>query len=86
VCVEVEDFADRFNWTTVLVFGRYDEVSDSPEERDLRQRALHLFSERSQWWLPGAARLKGSEHDSVVVYRIHIDHMSGRRTTRSEET
>lgn len=85
VCVEVEDLDDRFNWTTVVVFGRYDEIDDAPEQRDLRHRALHLFSDRSQWWLPGAARVKGVEHDSVVVFRINIDHMSGRRTARSED-
>jgi hypothetical protein len=85
VCVEVEDLDDRFNWTTVVIFGRYDELTDAPAQRDLRQRALHLFSDRKQWWLPGAATLRGSDHHSVVVYRINIDHMSGRRTTRSDD-
>jgi nitroimidazol reductase NimA-like FMN-containing flavoprotein (pyridoxamine 5'-phosphate oxidase superfamily) len=86
VCVEVEDFEDRFNWTTVVVFGRYDEIGDAPKHQELRQRALHLFSERSRWWLPGAAKLGASEHQNVVVYRIHIDSMTGRRTTRPETT
>jgi nitroimidazol reductase NimA-like FMN-containing flavoprotein (pyridoxamine 5'-phosphate oxidase superfamily) len=85
VCVEVEDLEDRFNWTTIVIFGRYVEISNAPEHRELRQRALHLFSDRSQWWLPGAARLRDSEHESVVVYRINIDQMTGRRTTRSQE-
>jgi nitroimidazol reductase NimA-like FMN-containing flavoprotein (pyridoxamine 5'-phosphate oxidase superfamily) len=85
VCVEVEDLEDRFNWTTIVIFGRYSELTDAPEHRDQRHRALNLFSERSQWWLPGAARLSDSEHESVVVYRINIDHMTGRRTTRATE-
>ena len=38
-------------------FGRYDEISNDPKNTELRQRALHLFSEQSRWWLPGAARL-----------------------------
>jgi uncharacterized protein len=84
VCVEVEDLEDRFHWTTVVIFGRYDEITDAPADKELRQRALHLFSERSRWWLPGAASLSESEHESVVVYRIHIDSMTGRRTTRPE--
>jgi len=86
VCVEVEDLEDRFNWTTIIVFGRYSELTDAPEHQDLRQRALHLFSERTQWWLPGAASLRDSEHASVVVYRINIDHMTGRRTSRAQGT
>ena len=86
VCVEVEELDDRFHWTTVVIFGRYDEISDAPDQRDLRQRALHLFSDRPEWWLPGAAILRGSEHDSVVVYRINIDQMTGRRAIRPQDT
>ena len=85
VCVEVEDLEDRFNWTTIVIFGRYSELTDAPEHRDQRHRALNLFSERSRWWLPGAAGLSDSEHESVVVYRINIDQMTGRRTTRATE-
>lgn len=85
VCVEVEDLEDRFNWTTIVIFGRYSELTQAPEHRDQRHRALNLFSDRSRWWLPGAARLSDSEHESVVVYRINIDHMTGRRTARSHD-
>jgi hypothetical protein len=84
VCLEIEDVEDRFHWTTVIVFGRYDELGDTPEQRELRQRALHLFSERAQWWLPGAAKPGGTDHHGLVVYRIHIDRMTGRRTARGE--
>jgi len=85
VCLEVEDVDDRFNWTTVVVFGRYDEIGDAPQDKDLRQRALQLFNERSRWWLPGAAKPGGANHHGVVLYRIHIDRMTGRRTARNEE-
>jgi len=81
VCLEIEDVDDRFNWTTVVVFGRYDEITD---DKDLRQRALQLFNERSRWWLPGAAKPGGADHQGVVLYRIHIDRMTGRRTARNE--
>src|ERR671911_369841 len=33
VCVEVEDVTDRTHWTTVLAFGRYEEMGDSAEDR-----------------------------------------------------
>jgi nitroimidazol reductase NimA-like FMN-containing flavoprotein (pyridoxamine 5'-phosphate oxidase superfamily) len=84
VCLEVDDVDDRFNWTTIVVFGRFDEIADSAKDRELRQRALHLFTERSQWWLPGAAKPGGSDHHGVVLYRIHIDRMTGRRTVKSD--
>ena len=84
VCLEVEEISDRFNWTTVVVYGRYEEIRDAPDQRDVRARALALFEERSRWWLPGAAKLGTQEHPAVVVYRIRVDSVTGRRTERTE--
>lgn len=83
VCLEVDDVADTNHWKTVVVFGRYEEIHDSPAEADARQRAEALFSERREWWLPGAARVGTREHPDVVVYRIQIDRMTGRRAARA---
>lgn len=82
VCVEVEEIADTRQWTTVLVFGRYAEILNSDEERVARDRALDLFRVRREWWLPGAAHLPLLERESVVVFRIQIERVSGRRADR----
>jgi nitroimidazol reductase NimA-like FMN-containing flavoprotein (pyridoxamine 5'-phosphate oxidase superfamily) len=84
VCLEVEEVADRFNWTTIVVFGRYDEIGDTPDQRDVRARALKLFEERSRWWLPAAAKLGSHQRSAVVVYRIHVESVSGRRTEQTD--
>ena len=54
VCVEIEDVADRFNWTSIVIFGRYDEITRSPEQRELRRHTQQLLETRSKWWLPGS--------------------------------
>ena len=84
VCVEVDAISDQYQWTTVLVTGRYEELDAADEkQRRARQRALDLFQEQSRWWLPGTAKLSsGAEHGSPVVYRIHISSVSGRRAMR----
>jgi nitroimidazol reductase NimA-like FMN-containing flavoprotein (pyridoxamine 5'-phosphate oxidase superfamily) len=82
VCLEIDDVEDQFHWTTVVVFGRYDEIGDSAEHRDVRHRALHLFQQRSEWWLPGGAKVGDRDHHAIVVYRIHIDSVTGRRAAR----
>ena len=82
VCVEVEDVEDRFHWTTLGIFGSTQEVSDSPVDRAMRQRALDLFEGHAEWWLPGAARVGPREHPDVVIYRIQITTMTGRRAAR----
>ena len=56
VCMEVDEISDPFHWTTVVVFGRYEEIPPS-EASDARQRAHDLFQQRPEWWLPGAAKL-----------------------------
>lgn len=80
VCVEAEEIVDQNHWTTVVVFGHYEEIGDSPHEHDVRRRANELFQQRPRWWLPGAARVEGVTENKVpVLYRIRIDSMSGRR-------
>jgi nitroimidazol reductase NimA-like FMN-containing flavoprotein (pyridoxamine 5'-phosphate oxidase superfamily) len=79
VCVEVDEIADRDHWTTVVVFGRYEEIHDSPADVEARQRAQTLFQRRREWWLPGAAKVENLQHHAMVVYRIQILRMTGRR-------
>jgi nitroimidazol reductase NimA-like FMN-containing flavoprotein (pyridoxamine 5'-phosphate oxidase superfamily) len=84
VCLEVDEIADQFHWTSVLVIGRYDEVVASSARGGPRERALELFQQHRDWWLPGAGQLVSrDEHFTPVVYRIKIDHLSGRRADRS---
>jgi nitroimidazol reductase NimA-like FMN-containing flavoprotein (pyridoxamine 5'-phosphate oxidase superfamily) len=86
VCLEVEEIEHRESWTTVVVFGRYEEIHHAAAEGEARRRAEQLFKERGRWWLPAAARVSGRDaHHDVVVYRIQIEHLTGRRTTRSRE-
>lgn len=82
VCVEVEDIADKNRWTTVLVFGRYEEISDAFEEAEMRRRAWERFQHRPEWWFPAAAKLSSGEHHAMVIYRIVIDRLTGRRAAR----
>ena len=83
VCVEVEEVADRFHWTTLVITGRYEEIPPTAEYRDLRQEALNLFRRRSEWWLPALGKVGAREQQTLVVYRVAIDAMSGRRAARA---
>jgi nitroimidazol reductase NimA-like FMN-containing flavoprotein (pyridoxamine 5'-phosphate oxidase superfamily) len=86
VCLEVDDVADKNHWQTVVVFGRYEEILDSPDDAEARRRAESLFRERPEWWFPGAARVGAREHPDVVVYRIQIDRLTGRRAARDSQS
>jgi nitroimidazol reductase NimA-like FMN-containing flavoprotein (pyridoxamine 5'-phosphate oxidase superfamily) len=82
VCIEVEDITDKDHWTTVLAFGRYEEMGDSPADKAARATAERLFQQRPEWWLPGAAKVAAGEHHAVLVYRIQITRLTGRRASR----
>ena len=82
VCVEIDDVADESTWTTIVAFGRYEEITDAPEDSDARSRARELFERRRNFWLPAAAKLASAEHAAPVVYRIRIDRLTGRSAAR----
>jgi nitroimidazol reductase NimA-like FMN-containing flavoprotein (pyridoxamine 5'-phosphate oxidase superfamily) len=82
VCLEVEEITDRDHWTTVVALGTYQEIHQAPEEAGARQRAERLFQDRREWWLPAAAKVSSGEHHQMVVYRIQIERLTGRRAER----
>ena len=83
VCVAVDEIADKDHWTTVLIFGWYEELGDSAEDREARRRAQQLFESRPEWWLPATGKTATREPYAMVIYRIRIDRMSGRHAARS---
>ena len=80
VCVEVEDIVSPQNWHTLIVFGRYVELPETPEFAIERAAAHRLLSARKLWWEPGYARTVSHEIErplDPVFFRIAIDRMSG---------
>jgi nitroimidazol reductase NimA-like FMN-containing flavoprotein (pyridoxamine 5'-phosphate oxidase superfamily) len=85
VCVEVDEIGDHLHWTTVVVTGRYEEIHGGMRAGSAHARALELFQQRSDWWFPAAGKLAArDEHEMPVVYRVHIDKVSGRRAAKPQ--
>lgn len=82
VCIEVEDITDKNHWTTVLIFGVFQELEDTPDGAPARARALELFQSRPEWWLPALGKSDQRVDHALVVYRIRIDRLTGRRAAR----
>jgi len=83
VCVEADQMR-REQWTTVVVFGRYEELSDTPEMRSERARALEVLRQRAVWWEPGSVKItQGGTPPALVpiFYRINIVQITGRHAT-----
>ena len=83
VCVEVDQMR-REQWTTVVVFGRYEELSDTAEMRSECALASRLLQKRAVWWEPGCVKVpQGGTPPALVpiLYRISIAQITGRHGT-----
>ena len=85
VCVQFDELTSHDEWKSVIVFGRYEELPDIPENKYAREQALALLQRRSVWWWEPACVCedhRDSPHSSTpVAYRIHIDRISGHHAT-----
>jgi nitroimidazol reductase NimA-like FMN-containing flavoprotein (pyridoxamine 5'-phosphate oxidase superfamily) len=84
VCVEADEVVSPREWMSVIVFGRYEELLDTPEYQDERAVAYNLLQRKTLWWEPGYLKtnLHGTERSLVpVFYRIHVVQITGHRAT-----
>lgn len=83
VCVEVEKITNEDNWTTVIIFGRYEEVSDNAE---LKNYSHELLANRPKWWKPAylAGNHRQQFEEKPIYFRISIENMTGRMVFSAE--
>jgi uncharacterized protein len=89
VCIEADDVESPQKWSTVIVFGRYEELPKTPEYEDARQLAYSLLQARPQWWEPAYVKtiLHAEERELEPVYFcIHITKVSGHRASLETST
>lgn len=80
VCLEVDAVTSRTDWTSVIAFGRYEELP--PDWPSRGERAHELLQREANWWQPGAVPATDHvvERDArPIFYRIQIDRLTGRR-------
>jgi nitroimidazol reductase NimA-like FMN-containing flavoprotein (pyridoxamine 5'-phosphate oxidase superfamily) len=80
VCVEADEITSHYQWLSVVVFGHYEELPDTPEYKFERNLAHEMLQQRAMWWQP--ATVPSPHHSAAdsltpIVYRIHIDQVTG---------
>jgi uncharacterized protein len=82
VCVEIDDINNQIDWTSLIIFGLYEELSDTPEFANERTHAHELLSRHPMWWQPaysvGTHRVSPA-NDKPIYFRIYIDKVTGHR-------
>ena len=89
VCVEASEVVSPQQWVSVIVFGRYEELTDTPEWQTARAFAHSLLTRHAVWWEPAYVKtiLHGAPRPLVpVFYRIRSLQISGPRATADPVT
>ena len=89
VCVEAAEVVSPERWVSVIVFGRYEELPDTPEWQSTRRLAHTLLKRNAVWWEPAYVKttLHGTQRPLVpVFYRIHSLQITGHRATPAPVT
>jgi nitroimidazol reductase NimA-like FMN-containing flavoprotein (pyridoxamine 5'-phosphate oxidase superfamily) len=84
VCVEADEVVSPEEWVSVIVFGRYEELPDTPEYQPERAVAYDVLQKKAMWWEPGYVKtiLHGTQRPVVPVFcRIHVVQITGHRAT-----
>jgi nitroimidazol reductase NimA-like FMN-containing flavoprotein (pyridoxamine 5'-phosphate oxidase superfamily) len=79
VCLEADERTSRGHWSSIVVFGRYEELLDVPEYASARAHALEILEKRTMWWEPACVPTEHQERRAPIFYRIHIDGVTGRQ-------
>ena len=84
VCVETDEIESHDRWTSIVVFGRYEELTDTPEFAAERATAHELLQRHAMWWQPGYVSSVHRDPAQPLVpiyYRIRIERVTGHRAT-----
>lgn len=83
-CLEVDEIKSFQEWTSIVVLGRYEELTKTGKSKEARELAYQLLHKSQFWWEPGYVRTirNGiSRPLDPVYYRLSIDEISGHKAT-----
>ena len=82
VCVEADEIRAHDDWESVVVLGKYVEISNAAEGGQARNHVRSLLQKRTLWWQSGytAAQVRRRSNKLVPIYYcILIEKMTGLR-------
>jgi len=88
VCFEMDQIETDRDWVSIVVFGRYEELPDTPAYEGARIQAHRALQTHAMWWEPAYMSQKNRDQPhslTPVFYRIHIEKMTGHRATPEKE-
>ena len=79
ICMEIDERTSQYEWMSVIVSGRYEELPEASENEGARSHALEVLQKRDSWWQTACVATEAREQRPPIFYRIHIVQMTGHR-------
>lgn len=74
VCLQIDEIEDELNWTSILAFGSYEEVTSVQE----RSRVMSILLSRFPLLTPvESVIINDAGTPAPIVFRIRIDKLTG---------
>ncbi|MBA8903139.1 pyridoxamine 5'-phosphate oxidase family protein [Phyllobacterium sp. P30BS-XVII] len=86
VCVEFDHIYATNDWQSVVITGRYEELTQAPEHMEARNQAFSLLSKRAEWWQPAYVNTVIRDHSRAlepIYFRILVEEKTGHRAVKS---
>lgn len=85
VCLQVEESPSKGSWTSVVLNGRFQELTDTDAWHEERLHAWSLLEKHLNWWEVGSLRpvdVPPATASSHLFYGIYLNDVSGRIATQ----
>ncbi len=87
VCFEVDEVKNHNHWSSVIVFGSYEELPDKPEFETARSHLQECLQKRVMWWEPAyiSQEHRDKPHSlTPIFFRIKIESVNGHRANSDD--
>lgn len=87
VCFEIDEVQNHNHWSSVIVFGHYEELPDTPEFEIARTHAQECLQNQVMWWEPAyiSQEHRDRPHSlTPIFFRIKIEDVTGHRANSDE--
>ena len=81
VCVQVDELGANRQWRSVVVYGLFEELPETPQWQRERKHAWSLLEQHANWWEPGSLKPPSASNETrspLIFYRIKIESITGR--------
>ena len=81
-CLAVDDITNAQQWTSVIVFGRYEELSSKDAETSMHDNAYNQLRGRHLWWEPSYVKTTlnpGLPGFEPIYFRLSVGEITGRQ-------